>query len=256
MSKISRSISTKDTSLLIAKAGGRCSFNFNNEICNKVLADGRVNLGERAHIVGVNGPRSEFKTKDLELNGYTNLIWLCQDHHTIIDHSSNLNIFTVNELHNMKFRHEERIRTGRFPYFGTETSVQDFSSLSTLFLFLDIHALYGNVATYPKIHIDFYDVSEMYQAYCEDNPPRLNLFDPLLRDRFNRFLSNYYDLANQLRDLPNIREDQLTGWMEKQYDQLSYQKVVAYLESVESLITIIGQRFPQILQQDIYRAFD
>lgn len=256
MSKISRSISTKTTSLLIAKAGGRCSFNFNNEICNKVLADGRVNLGERAHIVGVNGPRSEFKKDDLELNSYANLIWLCQDHHTIIDHSSNLNVFTVRELHNMKFRHEERIRTGRLPYFGTETSVHDFSSLSTLFLFLDIHALYGNVATYPKIHINFYDVDEMYKAYCMDNPPRLNLFDPLLRGRFECFLSSYYDLADQLRDFPNVREDQFTGWVEKQYDQLSFQKVVAYLESVESLITIIGQRFPQILQQDVYRPFD
>lgn len=256
MSKINRSISTKDTSILIANAGGRCSYNFNNDICNKVLADGRVNLGERAHIIGVNGPRSEFKTNDLELNGYENLIWLCKDHHAIIDHPTNLNVFTVFELHNMKSRHEQRVRTGRLPYFGTETSVQDYASLCTLFLFLDIHALYGNVASFPRIHINFYGVEDMYEAYCMDNPPSLSLFDPLLRDRFDRFINCYFDLANHLRGLPNIKEDQFSGWMEKQFDQVSYQKVVIYLESVESLISIIDQRFPQILQQDVYNAFD
>jgi hypothetical protein len=256
MSKINRSISAKDTSILIANAGGRCSFNFSNDICNKVLADGRVNLGERAHIIGVSGPRSESKTNDLDLNGYENLIWLCKDHHTIIDHPSNLNVFTVAELHNMKYRHEQRVRTGRLPYFGTETSVQDYASLSTLFLYLDIHALYGNVATFPKVHINFYDVGVMHEAYCTDNPPSLSLFDPLLRDRFDRFINCYYDLANHLRGLPNIKEEQFSGWMEKQNDQVSYQKVIMYLESVEALISIIDQRFPQILQQDVYKAFD
>lgn len=250
MSSRRRIISQADTSLLITKAGGRCTFNFDGEICNKVLSDGRVNLGERAHIVGVNGPRSGMPVENL--NGYQNLIWLCKDHHTIIDHPSNLDIFTVPELHQMKHRHEEKIRTGKYPYYGTESSIQDYSALSTLFLFLDIHKLYGNISSYPKIHINFYDVENMYEAYCEDNPPYLQLSDPLLRLRFDSFLRSYYDLANDIRVKPNLREDQFTGWFEKSYDQNSYSKVLSYLESLEALISIIGHRFPQILHQEVY----
>ncbi|ELE7615365.1 hypothetical protein GOP97_19205 [Vibrio cholerae] len=253
MTKINRSISEKDTSLLITNAGGRCSFNYNGNFCNKILSDGRVNLGERAHIIGVKGPRAEFPTSNL--NGYDNLMWMCKEHHTIIDHPSNLNVFTVQALREMKFRHEEKIRTGRYPYYGTATSIHDYSSLSTLFLFLNIHSLYGNIAMYPMVHIDFYDVEEAYKAYCQDNPPELQLYDPLLRERFNCFLTRYYDLANHIRFQPNTSEDQLTGWHKKSYDDNGYFKVVAYLESVEALITIIGQRFPQILQQEIYQYF-
>ena len=254
MSNTRRSISVKNTSLLLTKAGGRCSFNYNGEFCNKVLADGRVNLGEKAHIVGVRGPRSEYQVSDL--NDYDNLIWLCQDHHTIIDHPSNLSLFTVQELKQMKFRHEEKIRTGKFPYFGTVTSLHDFSSLSTLFLFLDIHSLYGNISTYPNVNINFYDVEEVYADYCKDNPPNLVVYDPLLKDRFNRFLESYYELANHLRCQPNVEEDILTGWFTKSYDEVSYQKVCIYLEDVEALISLINGRFPQILQQDLYRPFD
>ncbi len=105
------------------------------------------------------------------------------------------------------------------------------------------------------VHIDFYDVEEAYKAYCQDNPPELQLYDPLLRERFNCFLTRYYDLANHIRCQPNTSENQLTGWFKKSYDDNGYFKVVAYLESVEALITIIGQRFPQILQQEIYQYF-
>ncbi|POB90039.1 hypothetical protein [Vibrio vulnificus] len=250
MSGKGRSISQVDTSILITNAGGRCSYNFNGEVCNKVLSDGRVNLGERAHIVGVRGPRSGFPVQNL--NGYDNLIWLCKDHHAIIDHSSNLDIFTVQVLQQMKYRHEQKIKTGMYPYYGTENSIHDYSALSTLFLFLDIHKLYGNIALYPKVHIDFYDVENMYEAYCEDNPPSLYLFDPILKTRFEAFLGSYYELANDIRVKPNFNEDRYTGWFEKTYDQESYKKVLTYLESVESLISIIGDRFPEILHQEVY----
>jgi len=93
----SRTISLSDTSLLITNAGGRCSYNDNKEYCNKVLSDGRVNLGERAHIIGVNGPRASILLNGNK-NGYDNLIWLCRDHHKIIDHSENLDQYSVEVL--------------------------------------------------------------------------------------------------------------------------------------------------------------
>ncbi len=93
----SRAISVSDTSLLITNAGGRCSYNHDNFYCNKVLSDGRVNLGERAHIVGFKGPRSDDKFIR-DINGYDNLIWLCRDHHKTIDHPENLKKYSVSAL--------------------------------------------------------------------------------------------------------------------------------------------------------------
>ena len=115
MKSIDRSISVSTTIALITNAGGRCSFNTDTEYCNKILSDGRVNLGERAHIVGVNGPRANEHCNSSK-NDYSNLIWLCRDHHKIIDHPSNLNIYTVSELHKMKSRHEARVKSGRYPF--------------------------------------------------------------------------------------------------------------------------------------------
>ncbi|WP_415900562.1 hypothetical protein [Neptuniibacter sp. QD48_11] len=253
-SKENRSISVTDTILLVTNAGGRCSFNYEGQYCNKVLSDGRVNLGERAHIIGVNGPRAN-EPIECDKNAYENLIWLCRDHHKIIDHTSNLNRYTVNVLREMKARHEARISTGSYPYYGSDQTTHDYSVLSCLFEFIDIHTLYSCAASYPSIHLDFFDVSEMCFHFREGNPDALPLKDPILRRAFINFEHSHYCLENTLRLFNTVSEDMYTHiytWPRTRHgESLAYR----YLLAVERLIDLVERRFPQILHQEVYNPF-
>ncbi|WP_345990163.1 hypothetical protein WCX18_04755 [Sulfurimonas sp. HSL1-2] len=249
-----RSISINDTTLLITNAGGRCSFNHENEFCNKVLSDGRVNLGERAHIVGVNGPRANEPCNGNK-NSYDNLIWLCRDHHKIIDHHENLEVFTVDVLREMKKRHESRIITGRYPYYGTPQSIHDYSVLSTIFYFINIHKLYSCVASFPTIHLDFFDVGEACVLFRQDNPGHLPLKDPILKRVFYLFEQSQQKLAQylNLQTPVNVNEENLICiWPHSIHGE---NLVFRYLQTIEHLISLIEKRFPQILQQDYYDPF-
>ncbi|EPE2670366.1 hypothetical protein ACSHA6_004478 [Vibrio parahaemolyticus] len=251
MNKKSRSISTADTTLLITKAGGRCSYNNHAEFCNKVLSDGRVNLGERAHIVGVNGPRAN-EHCSTDLNGYDNLIWLCRDHHKIVDHESNLDRYTVAELQAMKQRHEARIATGRYPYYGTPDSLHDYGVLSCLFHFINIHTLYSCAASFPCIHLDFFDVSEMCYLFRNDNPGDLPLRDPLLRYAFDKFEHTHALLSHYLDHYPTVGEDPYSRIYTWRNSVRGERLTFRYLTAVEQLIGLIEKRFPQIMMQDIF----
>lgn len=252
----SRTISVSDTSLLITNAGGRCSYNKEQSYCNKVLSDGRVNLGERAHIIGVNGPRAN-TFFDGNANGYDNLMWLCRDHHKIIDHSENIEKYSVEVLREMKARHEQRIKTGRYPYYGTTQSLHDYGVLSCLFEFINIHTLYSYAASYPEVNLDFFNVSDMCSEYRQSNPGYLPLKDPILNFAFSRFERSHYDLASILNHDTVIKEDSYSHmsiytWRRSVRGENS---VLRYLSSVEYLISLIEKRFPQILHQEIYEAF-
>lgn len=250
----SRAISVSDTTLLITNAGGRCSYNHDNFHCNKILSDGRVNLGERAHIVGFKGPRSDDKFIG-DINGYDNLIWLCRDHHKTIDHPENLEKYSISALHDMKFRHEQRIRTGRYPYYGTSQSLHDYSVLSCLFTFININTIYSCAASYPEIHLDFFDISDMCGIFKSDNPGDLPLKDPILREAFVNFEDSHHALAVLLRNSRVAEEDINTfiyTWVEKIE---GHQLFLDYLLSVENLIELVERRFLQILHQELYNPF-
>lgn len=249
-----RIISLADTTLLITKAGGRCSYNHKHEYCNKILSDGRVNLGERAHIVGVSGPRANVPFNGNK-NGYDNLIWLCRDHHKIIDHPTNLEKYTVKTLQVMKSRHENKIITGRYPYYGTPQSLHDFSVLSCLFEFINIHTLYSCAASYPVIHLDFFDVSDMCYHFRHDNPGDLPLRDPILKRAFLNFERTHERLSIHLNPNRTVKEDKINFWYEWTYSRIGENLVFNYLASVERLISLIEQRFPQILHQEVYEPF-
>lgn len=249
-----KTISVTDTALLITNAGGRCSFNDESLYCNKILSDGRVNLGERAHIVGVNGPRAHAYRLENK-NGYDNLIWLCRDHHKIIDHSENLDLYTVDYLREMKRRHELRIRTGRYPYYGTDSSVHDFSVLSCIFHFTSIHGLYSCVSSYPDINLNFFDIGRTCNDFREGNPEDLPLKDPILRRLFRNFEVRYWRLNEYFSNSHTVKEDPLNHMYTWQYSMRGEILIFHYLSSVEQLVAMIEKRFPQIMSQDLCEPF-
>ena len=107
----------------------------------------------------------------------------------------------------MKFRHEQRIKNGRYPYYGTSQSLHDYSVLSCLFTFINIHTIYSCAASYPKIHLDFFDVSDMCGIFKNDNPSDLPLKDPILREAFTNFENSHHALAVLLRNSHVAEED-------------------------------------------------
>jgi hypothetical protein len=94
-------------------AGGRC------ELCNKYLLEDEftaqpVSLAELAHNVGrkksAGSPRGLADLPIEERNKAENLLLLCGDHHRVIDALITRGDYTVEELLELKTRHEDRIR--------------------------------------------------------------------------------------------------------------------------------------------------
>ena len=93
--------------LLAFRSGGVCAF----EGCGKILAresaEGEdFHIGEVAHICGdrPRAPRHDPAMTETDRNSAANLIWLCPDHHTIIDKSES--DWSVERLRAMKAGHE------------------------------------------------------------------------------------------------------------------------------------------------------
>lgn len=132
-------ISPHTLKLLWGKAGARCSF----PGCHRMLVadatdlDSEVILGEIAHIVAQkrNGPRGEDAPPGGDIDGYGNLLLLCEEHHRLIDGQPYT--YTVPKLVQMKDDHErwvterlspqERFREVRSP--STEVEETVFSTL-------------------------------------------------------------------------------------------------------------------------------
>ena len=100
------SILDKDRKHLWAKSGNRCA------ICKQELflpnkSNEDFNVGEECHIVSsqVNGPRHIDNYQDYD--SYENLILLCRNHHKEIDDKSNISIYPIEKLHQIKDKHEK-----------------------------------------------------------------------------------------------------------------------------------------------------
>lgn len=97
--------------LLFGMAAGRCEYRG----CNKLLT--RDDLGQRgkfsvfAHIIAdePGGPRGDAELSPKLAQDITNLMLLCLEHHRLIDVDDVVG-HRVERLHEMKARHEERVR--------------------------------------------------------------------------------------------------------------------------------------------------
>lgn len=112
-SEASRHISERATLELWVRSGGRCAW------CNKFLLEEPwferpINLGERAHIAGwtdaPGSPRGDSSLPVPERNDPKNLVLLCQDCHTVIDHVATRADYPEEVLLEIKRSHEELIR--------------------------------------------------------------------------------------------------------------------------------------------------
>ncbi len=104
-------ISAKDRKILWAKAGNRCSYRFNGNICYKELIKTQVNkntvTAEEAHIVGPKKGSPRYIENFHKIDSYENRILLCEDCHKIID--DNEDIYSIEVVRNMKKEHEDEI---------------------------------------------------------------------------------------------------------------------------------------------------
>jgi len=97
--------------MLAVKTAGRCEF----RRCNKFLFRHAVtgiagNFAELAHIIAFSpdGPRGRAARRPRKINGFENIMLLCQPCHKLID--DNPGLFPVSRLREDKRLHEERIR--------------------------------------------------------------------------------------------------------------------------------------------------
>jgi len=97
--------------LLWAKAGNRCSYRYEGEVCDEELVTsdgGKITLvGEECHIVGEKPTAARYIADFHGRNTYDNLILLCRKHHKIID--DNEEKYTIAVLQSMKRSHEESV---------------------------------------------------------------------------------------------------------------------------------------------------
>ncbi|MDX2970973.1 tetratricopeptide repeat protein [Kribbella solani] len=97
---------------LYAVSGNQCAFDGCDTELTSLRNDGEdvVLQGELAHIVGAhrNGPRGESELTDQERARPSNIILLCNPCHDLVD--QNPKRYPVEILHEMKLRHEQRVR--------------------------------------------------------------------------------------------------------------------------------------------------
>lgn len=104
-----------DRKILWAKAGNRCSYRFNNDVCDMELVkndNGKlIVVGEECHIVGEKLRAARYIENYPERETYANAILMCRSHHKIID--DNEKIYTTEILLRMKNIHEEAIQQAK-----------------------------------------------------------------------------------------------------------------------------------------------
>lgn len=113
-------VSTKTIKVLWANAAGRCAFpGCEKKLCTEASGGAApYTIGEMAHIRGERpySNRHDPSQPALERDGYANLILLCPDHHTEIDKSENVGLYSVSSLLKMKSEHEANV-SGRLKRF-------------------------------------------------------------------------------------------------------------------------------------------
>jgi hypothetical protein len=119
---MSSSIPQKQMKLLLQRSGDRCAFSN----CRKLLSadandlDDAAILGEMAHVAGekpgAKGKNNASARYDPDMtnderNSYKNLVYLCREHHRLIDEQENT--YSVDLLLKMKSEHETWVRQSR-----------------------------------------------------------------------------------------------------------------------------------------------
>ncbi|CAI2295473.1 HNH endonuclease [Vibrio parahaemolyticus] len=218
-------------------------------------------FGEKAHIVGVNGPRAN-EPLSCDLNDYDNLIWLCRNHHKIIDAPVNEEKYSVDLLKQMKAEHERCITNGQSYLYRYQNSLEDYAKLSCLFSFVDINKLYSNVIGLPQtLDPKFFDFEYYLDLYEEENGP-LVLADKLIFVRYRNFKFHYMKLKEFIDgcmsyDYKDVFESTEIYHCEV-YDRIKYSPHVldrlmtSYLQSVEDFIVMVERRFVDIIYQPLY----
>lgn len=105
--------SEKVKTIIKKRAGYRCSF----PDCNKLLvgpsssSEDFIELGECAHIYGASpkGPRYTAELSEKSIKSVDNCIFLCKDHHTLIDDKENEASYPPPTLLLFKAKHEQEI---------------------------------------------------------------------------------------------------------------------------------------------------
>lgn len=101
----------KERKMLWAKAGNRCSFRYEGDLCDRELVkmdgDTQILNGEECHIIDKKGKTSRYVKEYPNRESEENYILLCRDHHATID--SNGDKYTVDILKVMKKQHEDNI---------------------------------------------------------------------------------------------------------------------------------------------------
>lgn len=104
-------LSEHDRKILWAKAGNRCSYRYEHDICDEelVFPDNRKDIlvGEECHIVGEKAGSARYISDFSERDAYSNRILMCPKHHKMID--DNKRTYTTKKLGNMKREHEKSI---------------------------------------------------------------------------------------------------------------------------------------------------
>lgn len=271
MSKI-RSYSEKDVKRLITSAGGRCSFNHRNENCKRLLINNNSVIGEKAHIVaiGTKGPRHDPDfNKDL-INSYDNLMWLCPTHHTMIDKMADVEIYTTSVLLEMKEKHEKSIANGNVNNTVTiyDTLIHDYSSLSTLFEYVDINKLYSSSLDLPyKFDHEFLDLSDMLDAYEEGNgkfslqDQYLNKLFVIMIERTNSLwdtLTKYYDINPILEGIEPVSKYSCVLKKSDEKVNINWVKywICEYQQAVDIFLIAMKNRYPEIFIQPLYEPFE
>lgn len=82
-------LSDHDRKLLWAKAGNRCSYRNESEVCNELLVidnNGTWTItGQECHIVGEKRHAARYKEDFPTRETYSNAILMCGKHHKVID---------------------------------------------------------------------------------------------------------------------------------------------------------------------------
>ena len=106
-------IDARTRQILWGKAGATCSFpGCRRQLVKDASLDDReVLAGEIAHIVAQRqgGPRRDNEVPGGIIDGYCNLILLCNEHHELVDHQQNT--YPVDRLLQFKTDHEEWVRS-------------------------------------------------------------------------------------------------------------------------------------------------
>jgi len=113
MSNKARNYTKETIRKLYLFSGNQCAY---PKCTNKILAeDGKTIIGEIAHIQAAskNGPRYYPEISEKERADFSNLIFLCDEHHKIIDNKANEDKYPIEFLKKWKADHEAKFEKNK-----------------------------------------------------------------------------------------------------------------------------------------------